>query len=301
MKKKRRYYKKVTFLLVFILVLIVGSILLAKHVLPYAIIQPPRISVNVLPSDVNLESEEIHLVVEDSITLKGYWVRKDTIQPKSIMILLHGIGGCKEHFLQTAQQLAEMGIESVLMDARAHGKSGGQFCTYGFKEKKDISAVVDYIKSKNNTSKIGIWGNSMGGAIALQALAYDKRIEFGVIESTFTDLTQIVYDYQKSFTYGIGFRPLCNIALKEAGKIADFNPKEVAPIVSVKNIEQPVLIAHGDADKNIKFEYGKLLYDNLKSVEKEFVPVKNGGHHNLAEKGGSGYTEKLITFIIKSK
>ena len=64
------------------------------------------------------------------------------------MILVHGIGGCKESFLSLANRLANQGIASVLFDNRAHGQSGGQYSTYGFYEKKDISRIIDILKSK---------------------------------------------------------------------------------------------------------------------------------------------------------
>ncbi len=287
--------------LIFILVIIIigtGSLIVAKYVLPYSIIQPPRVSEKIKPSDLDLKSTDINILVKDSITLKGYWVKSDAISPRSLILLVHGIGGCKEHFLNLSKELSKKGIESILMDSRAHGESEGLYCTYGSKEKEDITQIIDFIKTKNDSISIGIWGNSMGGAIAIQALEHDNRIKFGIIESTFTSLNQIVYDYQKSFTYGIGLKPICNIALNQAGKIAGFNPNQVSPISSVKNIEQPVLIAHGDIDQNIKFDYGKSLFKNLKSTHKKFVPVKNGGHFNIGKIGGTEYAKILEDFII---
>ncbi len=292
--------KKIRNTILFLVVLfIIGTWFLSKHVLPYAIIQPPRVSVNIKPSDLELQSSDINFITEDSIHIKGYWIKSDSIRPKSIIVFTHGIGGCKEHFLELSKKLSKIGVESVLVDSRAHGKSGGNFCTYGFKEKRDISKVIDYIKKKNDSVPIGIWGNSMGGAIAIQTLEFDKRIDFGIIESTFTNLDAIVYDYQKSYTYGVGFKMICNKALKEAGKIADFNPSEVSPLSSVKNIEQPIIIAHGENDKNIKFEYGKLLFENLKSRQKTFIPVKNGGHFDLAQKGGQNYYFQIENFVLE--
>lgn len=291
--KKKIFYS----LIVLVLILGIGSYIVAKHMLPYAIIQPPRLSENIHPDDFNLQNEEIDLITKDSVNIKGYWIKNDSIPSKSAVVFVHGIGGCKEHFLALSKNLSKIGVESILMDSRAHGHSGGTYCTYGFKEKIDIAAVVDYIKRKNDSIPIGIWGNSMGGAIAIQALEYDKRIEFGIIESTFTDLRQIVYDYQKSYTSGLGLQPLCNIALNEAGTIAGFNPDAVSPIASVQNIEQPVFMAHGKKDENIKFEYGQLLYDNLKSTQKRFVPVTEGGHFNLGEKGGPEYYQSILEFL----
>lgn len=293
MKKKIKYIILIVFIIIG-----VGSILIAKYVLPYAIIKPPRVSENILPSNLKLESIDINVTTKDTIKIKGYWIKSNSINPKSIIIFVHGIGGCKEHFLNLSKSLSEIGIESILIDSRAHGKSGGEFCTYGYKEKFDISSVIDFLKEKNDTLPIGIWGDSMGGAIAIQALEYDKRINFGIIESTFTNLEEIVYDYQKSFTYNIGLKPLCNIALKEAGKIAKFAPDLVSPITSVKQIEQPILIAHGEKDENIKFKYGKLLFENLKSVDKKFIAIKNGGHFNLSQKGGDKYKKNIVDFLI---
>ncbi len=266
--------------------------------LPYAIIKPPRVSLKMTPKDLNLSSKVLTIVVEDTIQLKGYWVKNDSIIPKAIVLYTHGIGSCKEHALELAKNLSGIQVEAVLMDSRGHGESGGQFCTHGFKEKYDISKIIDFVKKENDSTPIGIWGHSMGGAIALQALELDKRIEFGIVESTYTDLDQIVYDYQKQMTYGIGLKPACYISLTEAGKIADFDPYQVSPINAVQQIEQPIIIAHGEVDENIKFEYGKLLFENLKSKDKKFVPIKNAGHLDLPQKGGEAYDKLIKDFII---
>jgi len=292
--------KRIVYIALFLIfILVITSYFVAKHVLPYAIIQPPRVSENISSSDLNIKSSSISIITNDSIQLKGYWIKNDAIPPKSIIIFAHGIGGCKEHFLNLSKHLLNMGIESVLIDSRAHGKSSGQYTTYGFKEKKDIAQVVDFIKKENNTTPIGIWGNSMGGAIAIQSLAYDPRIQFGIIESTFTDLRTILYDYQKAVTLGILFKPLCNIALNEAGKIADFDPHLVSPITDVQQITQPILMAHGKKDKKIKFSYGKALFKKLQTTDKQFITVENGGHFDLAEKGGETYQKAIRDFLIR--
>jgi alpha-beta hydrolase superfamily lysophospholipase len=266
--------------------------------LPYAIICPMRTNEPTKPESIGLQSDSFQLKATENIQLQGYWIHAKTAKTKAIIILVHGIGGCKEHFLEISNQLASKGIATIIFDGRAHGKSGGEFCTYGFYEKQDISKIVDFIQSKNPTLPIGIWGNSLGGAVAIQALAFDKRINFGIIESTFTDLSQIVSDYQQRIL-GIRLRFISNYALKRAGDIAKFNPNEVKPIESVKQIFQPVFMAHGDADANISFHYGQQLFDNLASKEKEFTLVKGAGHFDLGAKGGKAYQDKLMGFIEK--
>ncbi len=289
--------KRYKLLIAFLLFLGIGIYIAFNNIAPYAIIKPPRVTIATTPKDVNLNHEEIKINTQDSLTLKGYWIKSQYQQPKGILILLHGIGGCKEHFLELSETLAATGIESILFDGRAHGKSEGEFCTYGYHEKNDVSKIVDLIKTKAPKLKIGIWGNSLGGAIALQALEIDKRIAFGVIESTFTELDQIVFQYKKNFLKGFGIKFLSDFSLRKAGEIANFNPNKVKPIQAVKSILQPVLIAHGSDDNNIPIEFGKQLFENLVSKDKKFINVKGGEHHNLFEKGGAPYKKELLDFI----
>lgn len=289
--------KKVKYLVVGLFSIVILGFIGMNNIAPYAIIKPFKTSEAITPDQLGLKSEILDLTTKDGVELSAYWTKTETDTAKGIIILVHGIGGCKEHFLDLSKELSKKGIESIIFDGRAHGKSGGTFCTYGFKEKEDIAQIVDKIKQQQPDLPIGIWGNSLGGAIAIQALELEERIKFGIIESTFTDLEQIVFDYKKRILKGFAWRYLSNFALKRAGQIADFEPELVKPIESVKNIEQPVLIAHGDSDKNISWKYGQQLFDNLKSKNKEFVLIKRGGHFGLLTTGGVEYRDKLVNFI----
>jgi len=288
---KKRYRLLIVLGLLFGLILYI----LPRHILPYAILQPQRVrTVNTLITK-NIPFQNIEIITKDSIKLKGYFVKSRIDTTYASIILIHGIGGCKEHFTDLSIDLANRGYNSWLFDNRAHGESGGQFSTYGYKEKEDISEIVDQIKRYNQNLKIGIWGNSLGGAIAIQAIEKDNRIDFGIIESTFTDLNQIVYDYQKRYSYNIGLKWMCDLTLENAETITDFKPDEVKPINSVKNITKPMFIAHGNKDENIKFEYGKSLYENLASKDE----VDGADHYNMLIIGGDKYKKRLFNFIKK--
>lgn len=282
------------------IVLVISSItvfFITHNVLPYAIISRHKQPSTQLPSELGLKTEEANFKINDSLHLKGYWVMPENGQPKSIMLLLHGIGGGKEHFYKLAKSLSDKQIASVVYDARGHGESDGNYISYGFYEKEDVTVIVNEIKKRYPDIPIGIWGNSMGGAVALQALAIEPRLDFGVIESTFTDLKTIVNDYQKRYFFDVGLPPICNYALNRAGEIGKFDPSKVRPIDAVKHIEQSIFIAHGTDDPNIKFEYGKALFDNLKTKDKLFYPVQGANHYNLFEVGGDAYVESIMVFI----
>lgn len=293
----------------FVVLLILGIIALVviiEFIAPYAVIMPQKIDLvknkdrfpyGAFPKDYGLNTLSLDIITEDSISLSNYLALSSRDSSKGTIIMLHGIGGCKEDYLGVAKSLSDSGYHCMIYDARAHGQSGGAHCTFGYHEKKDVQAVVSAILKYAPNTSIGIWASSMGAAVALQALAIEPRIEFGVIESTFTELSEVVYQYQKRYCYGIGLRFAANRALSLAGRIAGFDPFEIKPIEACKSIKQPVLMHHGDADENIDIRYGKQLFENLASKDKTFYTIKGGGHTNLYTIGGKDYYDNTLNFI----
>jgi pimeloyl-ACP methyl ester carboxylesterase len=250
------------------------------------------------PESFGLKSEILKVTSEDSITLTGWFIPSQKIS-NATMILLHGIRASKEQMLPMAKTFSNAGFNTVLFDSRAHGESGGKYCTFGYYEKKDISKIIDILKQKDSNMIIGIYGTSLGGAIALQAMEIDNRIKCGVIESTFATLREVISDYMKQM-FVFGPMPLSNIALDRAAKIAQFNPDNVKPENSAKNICNPVFVAHGDQDANINYSNGFRIFNNLKSVNKEWHLVKGANHFNVSKEGGKEYQEALMNFLKNS-
>ena len=216
---------------------------------------------------------------------------------RATIILLHGIRSSKETFQALSQNLASLGYNSVALDLRAHGQSGGTFCTFGVKEKKDVSVLLDILKSTENLSpNFGIWGQSLGGAVALQTLALDNRLKFGIIESAFSDFTTIVNDYF-NFHFGFSFPSFTNYLIHRAGKISDFDPNMASPLLSCKNITQPILLIHGNNDKRISINYAKKNFENLNSTQKSFLEIDKATHLNVWRMGGEVYFNQVFDFI----
>lgn len=250
-----------------------------------------------LDKDLGLKSEKIEFTSDDGLILCAELVKTDYLNPKGTIILVHGIRAYKEHFLPIAKLLSINGFNSVLIDLRAHGQSEGKYCTFGYYEKFDIENLIDTLILKEDiTSNIGIWGQSLGAAVAIQTLEIDKRLKFGIIESTFSDFEIIVGDYAKN---KLGFSiPLLNkYLIWRAENIGNFEASKIKPSESVKSINQRILMVHGKLDKRIKFEYGQENFNNLRSNEKEFIELKEANHLNVWQVGGDEYFNKVIAFI----
>ena len=150
-----------------------------------------------MPTDYSLDFEPLSIQTKDSLILRGYFIKAE--KPRGTIILIHGIADCKEHFYPFCQQLKEIGCQTIIFDLRAHGKSEGSYCTFGYFEKNDIGIIIDSLIQKNIKQPFGIYGNSLGGAVALQVLGENKNLKFGIIESTFDEFPKVALEYGEDF------------------------------------------------------------------------------------------------------
>lgn len=282
-----------------ILLILIGIgafMLFAEWAMPYMPIVPLRRTMTERPSDYGLAYEPFDIEADSGLILRGYFIHTLHTEAKATVILLHGIGSCKEVNLGFAKLLALEGYHVVAFDQRAHGQSEGKFCTFGYYEKKDVAKFVDKIEARLPDLPIGIYGASLGGAVAIQALEYDKRLQFGIVESTFNTLENVVTEYGRDY-FKFRSRWLVRRVLSKSAVIAGFRPFEIKPVESSRNIEQPILMVHGDADEKIPIDFNRDNFQNLKSADKEFYVVEGAGHNDVGKVGGERYRRKILGFL----
>ncbi len=293
-----------------------------ENLLPYWPIKPYRqnperaswrLPKGANPETYGLQVEHLTVQTRDSLLLQALLVvptlstapsadaaHSPIAGSETCLIMLPGISSCKEFFLPAAQQFSREGYYVLLLDQRAHGQSGGDYCTFGFQEKHDVSCVVDTLLARHPNMRIGIYGNSLGGAVALQVLAEDKRLQFGIIESTFNTMENVVAQYGENY-FGIRSEWLTRHTLDKAAAIAHFDPYAVKPCQSACSITQPIFMAHGDADERIPFAFGRDNFEHLASQDKEWHTVQGAGHNDIWARGGAEYQAAMLAFLGRQK
>ena len=270
---------------------------------PLIILQPIRrtkewyrSSTNLLePRDAALPQEDVSLVSTDGLRLSGWFVPSKR-KPKGTIIYLHGLGDCKTAGVTLTRVLHKAGFHVLLYDSREHGESEGSYCTYGYNEKYDVSTAIDFVKKKRiRTGEIGIFGTSMGAAVAIQAAAVDHRIKAVAAEASFTDLRRISVDYQRRIVK-LPWHFLRNVAMSRSQKIAQFKARDVSPINDVRKLSIPILFNHGMDDRLINYEYSKTLYHHANEPKDLFL-VPGANHQDLWEVAGSSYENNIIDFF----
>src|SRR6266436_2051220 len=110
--------------------------------------------------------EDFTVRASDGVILRGWKVRPPA--PNGDWVLLyHGVSDNRTGDTGHAEILLRHGYSLVMMDSRAHGESGGDMATYGWKERYDSVAIANALYATESVHHFGAMGVSMGAAIAL--------------------------------------------------------------------------------------------------------------------------------------
>jgi len=234
-------------------------------------------------------------LVKENAALRPYG------ETQGILVLLHGRSGRKEDLLPIAERFAAAGFKCVIPDLPAHGDSpldGAHFATAP--AERDIADKVladarSYFGERN--SPAGIWGVSMGGAFAINAVSQSpERWKAAVIVSSFDSLDDVVED-----TLAFLPRPLPGLLDFSLGLMTRYRGglalHDVHPDVWARKVTTPVLVAHGDRDQVIALKRGRHLFDALHSKDKSWLVVHGANHRNVLTTSAPLYARTSEWFI----
>ncbi len=121
------------------------------------------------PGDHGLAFENVALT-DDEISLAGWYIPS---QNGAAVILLHGYDASREQTLSQAVMLAEAGYGVLLYDMRGHGESSAVLRSMGWADVADVETAVSWLSRQPDVdpTRIGIFGFSVGGQVALRAAA----------------------------------------------------------------------------------------------------------------------------------
>lgn len=197
---------------------------------------------------------------------------------RKTIILSHGITINRYGSVKYMALFRRLGFNILIYDNRYHGKSGGGFCSFGFFEKHDLKAVVDWVIARVGTGAfIGTHGESLGAAITLQHAAIDPRIRFAIADCGWSDLAAL-YRLRMHKDYHLPEFPLLQIARWYGKWLLHFDFHEASPIRTIAGVDKPVLLIHGDQDRYIPPEMSVELYNRKKSGVARLYLAKGGGH-----------------------
>ncbi len=242
-------------------------------------------------------TEEMTLRSRDGLAIHAWLFRAPV--PAPTVVGCHGHGGNKHTMLPVAQFLqAEFNV--LLLDSRGHGDSGGSRTTVGYEERLDVQAAVDELE-RRALGPVGVYGISMGAAIAILAAAEDRRIASVCADSSFARLQWAVAQAARVRGYPAFVAPMVANAgcwvtsLRLRYPITAFDPIEVVDRIAPR----PLLLIHGERDRLIPLYHSRLLY--ARAGPPKDLWVLGGLEHcrGLDEVGGV-YRRRVLEFFRRT-
>jgi uncharacterized protein len=237
----------------------------------------------------------------DGVELRGWKVVPQSANGDWVL-LFHGVSDNRTGDLGHAEFLLRHGYSVVMMDSRAHGKSGGDMATYGWKERYDTVAITDALYATEKVRHLYAHGVSMGAAIALQSAAVEPRIAAVSAEDPFADLREVTYEYAgldvSPFLGKTLFRPASIFAMRAAARTGGFDPDEVSPEKSVALRPFPVLLICGTNDHRIPCRHAEAIYAAAPGP-KELWIVQGAGHASALGQAPAEYENRVVSFFQK--
>ena len=257
----------------------------------YWAIRPLKIVSSLTPRSLGLPFEKVAIRTADNILIRGWFIPNKNVKDKAI-ILLHGYPADKGDILPSRYFLHKK-FNLLLIDFRYLGESEGLYSTVGKNEILDVRAAIDYLH-KRGIHQIGIWGFSLGGAVALMTAQNTPAIKAVVAESSYSSLDKMAYDY---FRIPLLQYPL-GVLLRLWGKIfLGYDIKEVSPLKSAATLNIPLLIIHSRNDEVVSFSHAELFRETLKDhVNIEFLFYDDLSHGQASK----NYQKIIEDFFTKN-
>jgi len=246
--------------------------------------------------------QDFEVNAPDGVILRGWKVRP--LNPNGDWVLLfHGVSDNRTGMLGAAEFLLRHHFSLVMMDSRAHGKSGGDTATFGWQERFDTHSIVQSLDATEQVRNLYAVGVSMGAAIALDSAAVEPQIRAVVAEAPFASLREVSYDYAGlDISPWIGktiFRPGSYFGLKQVAKAGNFDPDEVSPEQAVAERAFPVLLICGTSDSRIPCRHAERIYRAAKGPKQLWI-VKGADHAAVFGLVPRTYENRVVTFFTEN-
>ena len=247
-------------------------------------------------SDIPFEDVTIHSF--DGTRLYGWWMAAARRAPT--VVVLHGVKKNRTDVLRAALVLRRAGFNILMFDGRAHGDSEGRYVTYGFYERRDVESAIQWLVKEKRISRnrVGLMGESMGAAIALQVVAHNDWIRAVWADSPFASLRRVSEEFLRRVTKlpDAVLNPVLWTSIQVANYRGKFDVESVDPLSLASRIKCPVYLIHGTADQLIPPQHSQNIYEAL-CGERELWVVEGARHARSIRHSKQEYSERLIRFF----
>lgn len=234
--------------------------------------------------------QEVLFYNKSGVALTG-WYFKSGPRPKGQILFFHGNSQNMTTHFATLHWVIEKGYDLFIFDYQGYGKSAGKPSPKG--TLLDGEAALRWLYEKNPKVPIIVFGQSLGGAIAMRTVIEVRHqnppipIAAVVVDSTFLSYKSAAASVLSHHWQTWLFQPFAYLLMSD----------HYAPKSRVKEIAPtPLLIFHGDQDKVISYNRGQKIYKKA-GEPKTFITTPGGRHGDVFSSKHMNNREFLLDWL----
>lgn len=224
----------------------------------FAALYHPSPAVATTPAQFQLRFQEVQFSASDGTALAGWWIPAN--HPRGTVVYCHGNAGNIGSNAYVAPAFFKRGFNLLLWDYRGYGHSAGRPSEKGFYD--DARAAFDAAEAMSGKLPVLVYGNSLGGAVAVQ-LALDRPVAALIVEGGFASAADIARRWYPS----VPIDRLISVSYDSATKAATL-------------AGLPKLFGHSLNDEVIPFQSGRILY--AAAAPPKIFALLDGDHNGNA-------------------
>ena len=227
------------------------------------------------PADLGLPYEDLRIPTADGETLHGWWLRHPS--PRAQVVFWHGNGGNLSLWLDIVAGLFRRGFTVLAVDYRGYGASTGRPSERGLYLDAEAGTRYFLERLRDRESPVVYWGRSIGAPVAARAAARTPPDGL-ILESPFPDVRSVI----------AGNPVMWFLSL--------FSGYRFPTTEFLRDYRGPLLVVHGDGDRIIPFELGRLVFEQA-NEPKTLKKLPGADHNDLHLVDPAAYWEAIDAFL----
>lgn len=245
------------------------------------------------PASFSLPCETHWIKVNENIELQAW--RIPYSQAKGMVLMFHGYAAAKSSLLPEAHAWHELGYATWLVDFRGSGGSSGKRTSIGYDEAEDVAAAVGYVRQISEGQPLILYGQSMGGAAILRAIAVHRvKTDALIIEAVFDRMLSTVQN--RFAAMGWPSFPAAQLLIFWGGVQFGFNGFRHNPVDYAAAVECPTLLLHGADDPRATLRQAQAVFENLRGP-KQFEVLTGLGHESYLSAQPERWKQTVSQFL----
>jgi alpha-beta hydrolase superfamily lysophospholipase len=239
-----------------------------------------------------LDAEPVAFASQSGSVIHG-WLSQSAAG-RAAVLLLPGVRANRLSMVRRAEFLRRAGYATLLIDFQATGESMGDAITFGWRERLDVLAAVQYLKTRMPGQPIAVVAVSLGGAATLLATP-PLEIQAAVLEAVYPSIDRAIVNRLRMRT-GPFARVVAPLLLIQLRPRLGVGAAELRPLEHIAGLGCPLLVVGGTLDRHTTVDDTQLLYAAARQP-KELWLVPNAAHIDYLEFAGDAYRGRILAFL----